>query len=188
MKAKNRQTAHCFGPFDSIDLEEINFTTRNMSSEISFSDSLNKFKESFLWAAAQGGNTEDCESLLEIGAQVDWKNVDGDTALLSACRRGHTDTVVLLLVYGANPNMRARDGLTPLHICTLNGDIKTINVLLDAGADASLLSDNEEKCLDVAKRKGFESIVRRLSLIQTHTVNNESNLDTGNGNRVIDEV
>lgn len=56
----------------------------------SFNQSLDRLKESFLWAAAQGGNTEDCESLLEIGADVNWKHTDGDTPLLAACRRGHT--------------------------------------------------------------------------------------------------
>jgi ankyrin repeat protein len=60
----------------------------------SFNQSLDRLKESFLWAAAQGGNTEDCESLLEIGADVNWKHTDGDTPLLAACRRGHTGNVL----------------------------------------------------------------------------------------------
>lgn len=132
-------------------------------SEVSFSDSLNRFKESFLWAAAQGGNTEDCESLLEIGAEVDWKNTDGDTALLAACRRGHADTVVLLLVYGASPNARGKDGLTPLHICARNADIKTLNVLLDAGADALLQTPDSHTALALAQQKGYENVVRRLT-------------------------
>jgi ankyrin repeat protein len=132
-------------------------------SEVSFSDSLNRFKESFLWAAAQGGNTEDCESLLEIGAEVDWRNVDGDTALLAACRRGHADTIVLLLVYGASPNVKGKDLLTPLHICARSGDIKTLNVLLDVGADTSILTADSQSALDIARHKGHDNIVRRLS-------------------------
>lgn len=132
-------------------------------ADVSFSDSLNRFKESFLWAAAQGGNTEDCESLLEIGAEVDWKNTDGDTALLAACRRGHADTIVLLLVYGASPNARGRDMLTPLHICARNADIKTLNVLLEAGADTSLTSPDNETAFEIAQQKGHDSIVRRLA-------------------------
>ena len=32
--------------------------------------------------AAQGGNTEDCESLLDIGADPEWRNPEGDTPLL----------------------------------------------------------------------------------------------------------
>lgn len=132
-------------------------------TDISFSDSLNRLREPFLWAAAQGGNTEDCESLLEIGAEVDWTNTDGDTALLAACRRGHADTIVLLLVYGASPNIRGRDLLTPLHICARNGDSRTLNVLLDAGADASLKTPDNETALSIAEQKGHENIVRRLS-------------------------
>lgn len=131
-------------------------------ADLSFSDSLNRFKESFLWAAAQGGNTEDCESLLEIGAEVDWRNADGDTALLAACRRGHSDTIVLLLVYGASPNAKGRDLLTPLHICARNCDLKTLNVLLDAGADDSIKSGDNLTAMAIAQQKGFEDIVSRL--------------------------
>ena len=50
--------------------------------DIPFTESLDRLKESFLFAAAQGGNTEDCESLLEIGANPDWTNPEGDTPLL----------------------------------------------------------------------------------------------------------
>lgn len=43
----------------------------------SISQSLDRLKESFLLAAAQGGNEQDCESLLEIGADVNWKSSEG---------------------------------------------------------------------------------------------------------------
>ena len=50
--------------------------------DLAFTESLDRLKESFLFAAAQGGNTEDCESLLEIGADTEWRNPEGDTPLL----------------------------------------------------------------------------------------------------------
>ncbi|CAN0415143.1 unnamed protein product, partial [Ascophyllum nodosum] len=51
---------------------------------------LNRFKESFLWAAAKGGRVEECESLVKIGADVNWQSPQGDTPLLAACRNGHS--------------------------------------------------------------------------------------------------
>jgi ankyrin repeat protein len=51
----------------------------------------------------------DCDSLLEIGAQVNWKNAEGDTPLHAACRRGHDGTISILLVHGADVNMTGAD-------------------------------------------------------------------------------
>ena len=60
----------------------------------------------------------DCDSLLAIGANVDWKNTEGqgrgDTPLLAACRRGHDNTVDTLLVAGADVNIPGADGRTAL--------------------------------------------------------------------------
>jgi|AntAceMinimDraft_12_1070368.scaffolds.fasta_scaffold116060_2 ankyrin repeat protein len=63
-----------------------------------FSNSIDRLKESFLYATAQGGNAQDCESLLSIGADVNWKGQDGATPLLAACKRGHKEAAAVLLV------------------------------------------------------------------------------------------
>ena len=48
---------------------------------------LDRMKESFLWAAAKGGREEEVESLLSIGADVNWRNgEEGETPLIAACR------------------------------------------------------------------------------------------------------
>ncbi len=44
---------------------------------MSFTSALDKLKESFLVAAAQGGSSQDCESLLEMGANINWKGAEG---------------------------------------------------------------------------------------------------------------
>jgi len=119
-------------------------------------------KESFLWAAAQGGNTQDCESLIEIGADVNWKNNDGDTPLLAACRRGHAETIALLLAYGSNANVFGNDSLTPLHVCTRRGDVDSVNILLNANTNTSARTKDGQTALDIAQAKGYETIYARL--------------------------
>ena len=100
--------------------------------EALFSQSLDRLKESFLLAAAQQGNIQDCASLLEIGASVNWQGQDGDTPLLAACRRGHVDTVSLLLSHGADGNLVGNDSYAPIHVVAKRGCINTLNMLLDA--------------------------------------------------------
>ncbi len=63
---------------------------------MSFTSALDKLKESFLVAAAQGGSSQDCESLLEMGANINWKGQEGDTPILAACRRGTCDANAVL--------------------------------------------------------------------------------------------
>mmetsp|Transcript_7461 Transcript_7461/g.16600 ORF Transcript_7461/g.16600 Transcript_7461/m.16600 type:complete len:423 (-) Transcript_7461:526-1794(-) len=131
-------------------------------ADVSFSESLDRLKESFLWAAAQGGNTQDCESLIEIGADVNWRNHDGDTPLLAACRRGHTETIALLLAHGADSNTTGADWLAPLHICTKRGDAASVDALLNASTSTTLRTKEGQTALDIARAKGYESIYARL--------------------------
>lgn len=119
-------------------------------------------QESFLWAAAQQGNTHDCESLIEIGADVNWKHQDGDTPLLAACRRGHTETIALLLAHGADSNICGTDSFTPLHVSTRRGDAESVNVLLNANTSTTARTKEGQTALDIARAKGYESIYARL--------------------------
>ena len=105
-------------------------------------DSLDRLKESFLYAAAQGGNTEDCVSLIEIGAEINFKSPDGDTPLLAATRRGHTDTIEALVVYGADVNIAGADSYAPVHIAAQKGDMKIIDIFLSANANITIRFDH----------------------------------------------
>lgn len=51
--------------------------------------------------------------LLESGAKVDTKNIDGETPLSLASRAGHTDVVKLLLEAGADVRSMNNYGQTP---------------------------------------------------------------------------
>ena len=62
--------------------------------------------------AAFRGNTAAVINLLERGADVNARDVDGDTALMFAAHGGHALVVALLLQYGANVYARARNGWT----------------------------------------------------------------------------
>jgi hypothetical protein len=119
-----------------------------------------------LWAAAQGGNTQDCAALLDINADVNFKNADGDTPLLAACRRGHAETATLLLAHGANVNTPGNDSLAPIHVCAKRGDVQTLDALLEANTTTSLKTRDGSTALDIAKSKGHENIYSRLMRVR----------------------
>ena len=83
---------------------------------------LDRMKESFLWAAAKGGREEEVESLLSIGADVNWRNGDeGETPLIAACRSGHRGVAALLLAHGGDAMGTSRNGESALHAACRRG-------------------------------------------------------------------
>lgn len=134
-----------------------------------------------MWAAAQGGNTQDCQQLIEIGADVNWKHTNGDTPLLAACRRGHSETVGLLLAYGADSNLVGTDSLSPLHIAATRGDVDTLDKLLESNAVTTIKTKEGLTALDIAKAKGHENIYARLMRSRRPLPANQSRALNGRG-------
>jgi hypothetical protein len=123
---------------------------------------IDRIKESLLFAASQGGNLHDIESLLEIGADIDWISSSGDTSLTVACRKGYKDIIKLLISYGANVNKAAEDSLTALHIVTMNRDINCIKLILSASPVMSIRTIDGLSAYDIARMKGFDDIFSKL--------------------------
>jgi hypothetical protein len=66
--------------------------------------------------AAENGDRVAVSRLLDQGAAVDTRAVDGTTALHWAARSDRLDTVELLLQSGADANAADRYGVTPLYL------------------------------------------------------------------------
>lgn len=132
-------------------------------------------------------------SNVEIGADVNWKNSDGDTPILAACRKGYADTVSFLLANGADPNCVGNDGCAPIHLASRRGDVDTLCLLLDAAALPTKKNKDGHTAYDIAKTKGYDDIYSRLmshrrgvpiSTNTTNTINSrdDSLLSTRNRN------
>jgi hypothetical protein len=107
-------------------------------------------------------------SLIEIGADINWKSDDGDTPLLAACRRGHSDVINLLLDHGANSNIVGDDSFAPLHVCARRGDYDSLIALLDCPfTSISVATRDGLTALDIAKGKNFTDIKSALMGIRT---------------------
>ncbi|XP_067655210.1 myotrophin-like [Haliotis asinina] len=75
--------------------------------------------------AADYGQNEVVELLVDNGAGIDVQDIYGITPLLSAIFEGHKDTVALLLKKGAKKNGKAPDGKSYLE-CAETDEIKSL--------------------------------------------------------------
>src|SRR5262245_13184414 len=75
-----------------------------------------------LIAAAENGDRGAVGRLLDQGAPVDTRAVDGTTALHWAVRADHLDLVRMLLSSGADATAADRYGVTPLYLAAENGN------------------------------------------------------------------
>lgn len=69
------------------------------------------------------------------GANVNYQDSAGNTALIVACQNGHSSVSQLLVRYGANLNLANNKGNTALHYCFNYGYEDIGNYLIKQGAD-----------------------------------------------------
>ncbi|XP_072229397.1 ankyrin repeat and SOCS box protein 3 isoform X2 [Leuresthes tenuis] len=96
-------------------------------------EALDDHKISPLFVAAQYGQTECLEILVNAGASVNIQAADLATPLLIASQEGHQACVALLLDHGADPNMACSQEWPqlPIHAAAQFGHISVLRRLID---------------------------------------------------------
>lgn len=109
-----------------------------------------KYQDTALILAARRGETAVLRDLLEAGANVHHRNMDGTTALWAACVADDTASAELLLEYGSDLNNQNDNGATVLMYAASTGKAKWVHFLLRAGADDQLRSLDGYSALELA--------------------------------------
>ena len=104
-------------------------------------------------STAFNGHVE-TKALVELSANIQVKNDDGDMPLHLAAANGHVDVLKTLLQLSADIQAKAADGSTPLHMAAACSHVETLKTLLQLGAHMGVRAVNGETPLDASDRLG----------------------------------
>ncbi len=116
-----------------------------------------------LHMAAYNGNTEVVKLLLEHGATLDARDIEGKTPLLHACTGPFVETVKLLIDKGADVNaIEATEAFSPLMMAAGLGQIDIVKVLLAHNANKELRDNDGDTALTHAETSKHAEIAQLL--------------------------
>ncbi len=124
-------------------------------------NSLNSMGRSALNIAADHGNLEIVQLLLDDGAKVDLRSWGFSTALFSATGAEHAQIMKLLIARGADVNAQDEQQYRPLHLAARKSR-ECVEILISAGAEVNCLESHGYSPLHYAAVSGKRDIVEFL--------------------------
>ena len=79
--------------------------------------------------AARNGDLKGIQSCLDVGWDVNAKDLFGRTALRQAAYAGKVDVIAALIKAGADVNAKDNNGMTALDVATMMGETDVIQLL-----------------------------------------------------------
>ncbi|XP_058628573.1 protein phosphatase 1 regulatory subunit 12A isoform X3 [Onychostoma macrolepis] len=111
-------------------------------------------------AACSSGDTEEVLRMLDRGADINYANVDGLTALHQACIDDNVDMVTFLVEHGACINQPDNEGWIPLHAAASCGYLDIAEYLITQGANVGVVNSEGETPLDIAEEEAMEELLQ----------------------------
>ena len=122
-------------------------------------------EQSPLFSAANGGDLEMVQMLLDCKADVNSCGDLGITPLITASWEAHPQTlhvVRVLLENGANPNVWDKNGRTALYAASSHGSLEVVRLLLKYGAEVGPENDKGRIPIQIASENGHHEVMKML--------------------------
>lgn len=107
--------------------------------------------------SADKGDLAGVTQAIKNGADVNFKDNEGETALIEAVESGKIDIVKLLIKKGAKINLQDDEGETALHEAIEEGNIEIAKFLIKSGARTNIKNKKNQTVRMMAQQKDIES-------------------------------
>lgn len=114
-------------------------------------------RDSALLVYAAAGNTRMVRVLLQAGADMEYRNEAGKTALALALEKGRLPTAKALINAGADVNLVFAERSLLMHSVSANS-LLMAQVLMDAGVNVNYRSPQGETALNIAQKQGYSDL------------------------------
>ena len=141
-----------FENFEEYDPYELMITPPNKKAEMIFKEIEKRDK----------ANLNLVRDLIALGANVDWQNNNGCTALHWCAYNNHSRILGLLIDAGVDVNIQDNDGWTALHWCAQFNFPEIARMLLDYGADMNIQDEDGMTALHYCARANRPEIAKML--------------------------
>uniref|UniRef100_UPI00398E58C9 protein phosphatase 1 regulatory subunit 12A-like isoform X2 n=1 Tax=Pristiophorus japonicus TaxID=55135 RepID=UPI00398E58C9 len=122
-----------------------------------------KFDEGAVFlAACSSGDRDEVEKLLLKGADINYTNVDGLSALHQACIDENLEMVTFLLDHGASVNQPDNEGWTALHAAASCGFTEITEYLIKQRANVAAVNSEGELPIDIAQGEAMEKLLKAV--------------------------
>lgn len=121
-------------------------------------------KTSPIFGAAETGNLQRISDLIQDGVNVNFKDADGNTALMFAAKSGKLEVVKLLVKHGASINAQNKRKFSALIFAADAGHFAIVRFLIEKGADPNACADDNVNATayGYALKSGHNQIVGYL--------------------------
>lgn len=166
----------------------------NRSNQLSLAKST-MGRDSVLMRAVQRGHLDVARTLVDAGADVNYRGFMGKTALYNAVENGRLNIVQYLISQNANVNTASFAGITPLMEAAKTGSLRLTEVLIDTDANVNAIERPElgftnqgdgsagMTALMFASRGGHREVVE--ALLAAHA---QVTVRNANGKLAVDEA
>lgn len=119
-------------------------------------------QDSLLWDSIEKGDMKRVKKSLEIGADVNGRDNNGNTALMQALLRNEYEMATLFINKGADVNIRNVVGETALMITAQRNQIEMAKLLIEHKADVNIKSRTDATALKIATEGNNTEMIKLL--------------------------
>lgn len=123
---------------------------------------IGKSEKDLIVNAIENGNEEMLKALIEKGANVNFQDEDGNTALMLAIEREDEKTAKLLIENGADVNLQNKNGITALMLAMNDDKVEVVEKLIENKVYINFQDNSGRTALMMAVSYGNMKMIEKL--------------------------